>query len=177
VTGILRRLALGAAAAAILVIPAVSGGVFAASDATASPVAGSRRVSSSTGRTLPVLRQMIYPGAIISREMLTERNFSRAATPKIPVYETIDALTGMVARRTLLPGSPIPLNAVRTHYAVLPGKAVPVTYQSGGLTITGSAVVLQAASAGETVSARNTDSGLVIKATVQSDGTLKVDEP
>jgi flagellar basal body P-ring formation protein FlgA len=145
-----------------------SSGAFCAGDAASPPVAAKR--------VLPVPRVTIYPGNVIGGEMLAERAFSPAAEPKMPVYDSIAALTGMVAQRTLLPGGAIPLNSVRTPYAVTPGKAVAVTFQSGGLTITGSAVVLQSGSAGEIISARNSDSGLIIKATVQSDGSLKVDE-
>jgi flagella basal body P-ring formation protein FlgA len=146
-----------------------SSGAFSAGEVSTAPVPAAKRV-------LPVPKVTIYPGNTIGGELLTERAFSPAAEPKIPVYDTIGALTGMVAQRTLLPGTPVPLSSVRAPYAVTPGKAVPVVFQSGGLTITSSAVVLQSGCAGEIISARNSDSGLIIKATVQSDGTLRVDE-
>lgn len=131
----------------------------------------------AAGRTLPVPNTTIYPGTVIAAEMLTARTFTPAAEPKFPVLATPSELTGMMALRTLLPGQPVTPAAVRPPYTVMPGKPVPVVFVSGGLTITGSAIALQAGSAGETISARNMDSGLVIKATIQSDGTLRVDEP
>jgi flagella basal body P-ring formation protein FlgA len=129
------------------------------------------------GRTLPVPRVTIYPGNIIRAEMLADRVFTPAANPRYPVYEDTGPLTGAMAVRTLLPGQAIPVEAVRAPYTVTPGKSVPVVFRSGGLNITGLAVVLQSGSPGDTVSARNADSGIVIKATVQADGTLAVNEP
>jgi flagella basal body P-ring formation protein FlgA len=48
-------------------------------------------------------------------------------------------------------------------------------YRTDGLTITSSAMALQNGSIGDLVSARNLDSGLVVRGTVQPDGTVRVD--
>jgi flagella basal body P-ring formation protein FlgA len=48
-------------------------------------------------------------------------------------------------------------------------------FKSEGLTITGVAIALQNGSVGDVISARNIDSGITVKGTVQADGTLRVD--
>ena len=53
-----------------------------------------------------------------------------------------ESLIGKTARRTLLPGQPIPKVAVRDSYVVLRGKTVPLIFQSGTVIITGVALAL-----------------------------------
>jgi flagella basal body P-ring formation protein FlgA len=75
----------------------------------------------------------------------------------------------------LLPGQPIPRVAIREAYVVIQGKTIPVVFQSGTVTITGVALALESGSAGEMISARNPDSGIVIRGIVQPDGSLRAD--
>lgn len=84
-----------------------------------------------------------------------------------------ESLIGKMARRTLLPGQPIPRSAIREPFAIQQGKTVPLIFQSGNITITGIALALESGSAGDIVSARNPDSGAVIRGVVQADGTLR----
>lgn len=131
----------------------------------------------AAGRSLPVPKATIYPGDVIASEMLAERLFSSNFTPKAAIYEARDALIGKVARRTLLPGQPVPVNAVRDPYVVTQGKPVIVIFEAAGLTITSYAIPLQSGSPGEVISARNIESGAVLKGAVQADGTLRVVGP
>ena len=87
----------------------------------------------------------------------------------------VESLVRKTARRTLLPGEPIPKVAIREAYIVFQGKTVPLVFQSGTVTITGAALALESGSAGETISARNPDSGVVIRGVVQPDGSLRAD--
>ncbi len=131
----------------------------------------------AAGHQLPVPKATIYPGETIGGDMVVERLFSSNFAAKIAVYETRGALIGKVARRTLLPGQPVPVNAVRDPYVITQGQPVMVILEVGGLTITGYAVPLQSGSPGDVISARNSESGVVIKGAVQADGTLRVDGP
>ena len=123
---------------------------------------------------LPVAKQVIYPGDTITEDMITVK-------PAAPIkgvgalVTDMEGLIGKTARRTLLAGQPIPRVAIREAYVVLQGKTVPVIFQSGTVTITGVALSLESGSAGEMISARNPDSGVVIRAVVQPDGTLRAD--
>ncbi|MGO9984524.1 MAG: flagellar basal body P-ring formation chaperone FlgA [Rhodomicrobium sp.] len=120
----------------------------------------------------PVLKQMVYPGDIITDDMIAMKREAQL-TGFGPVVTDRHMLAGKAARRALLPAQPIPKNAIREPYAILQGRTVTLFFQSGLITITGIATALESGSAGETVNARNTDTGIVIRALVQPDGTLR----
>jgi len=126
---------------------------------------------------LPVPRATIYPGDVIGGEQLVDRAFIAHTVARAGVFDGRDALLGKVARRTLLPGQPIPISAVRDPYVVTQGKTAMVVFEAGGLVITSHATVLQNAGVGEVVSLRNNDSGTVIKGTVAADGTVRLATP
>jgi flagella basal body P-ring formation protein FlgA len=65
---------------------------------------------------------------------------------------------------------------MRDAYAIGQGKPALLVFQSGGLIITSTAIALQNGSIGDFISARNADSCIVIKGTVQADGTIRVGE-
>jgi flagella basal body P-ring formation protein FlgA len=123
---------------------------------------------------LPVPRITLYPGDVISGEHLMDRAFVARTVTRGSVFEDQQGLIGKVARRTLLAGQPIALNAVRDAYLVNQGKSSLVVFETGGLTITLQAMALQNGSAGDVVTLRNPDSGVVIQGTVESDGTVRL---
>jgi flagella basal body P-ring formation protein FlgA len=126
---------------------------------------------------LPVPRATLYPGDVIGEEQLADRAFIAHTVARASVFEGREGLLGKVARRTLLPGQPIPLNAIRDPYVVMQGKAAMVVFEFGGLIITSHATALQNGGIGEVVSLRNNDSGAVIKGTVAADGTVRLATP
>jgi flagella basal body P-ring formation protein FlgA len=123
---------------------------------------------------LPVPRAAVYPGDVISDDLLFGRMFIAHTVTRSSVFEVREAVVGKVARRTLLPGQPIPINAVRDPYVVTQGKQALVVFRSDGLTITTYATPLQSGGAGDVISVRNIDSGSIIKGTVEADGTISV---
>jgi len=131
----------------------------------------------AAGRALPVPGTTIYPGDVITDGMLQDRQFAVNAVIRVPVVDSRDGLVGRVARKTLLPGYPIPLASVREPYTVLQGKAAPITYRSGALTITSQAIALQSGSVGEIISARNVDSGTVVRGVIEANGCIRVGLP
>jgi flagella basal body P-ring formation protein FlgA len=124
---------------------------------------------------LPVPRAAIYPGDVIGDDQLYGRPFIAHTVTRSSVFEAREDVVGKVARRTLLPGQPIPISAVRDPYLVTQGKQALVVFRAAGLTITTYAMPLQSGGTGDVVSVRNTDSGAVIKGTVATDGTIRVD--
>jgi flagella basal body P-ring formation protein FlgA len=94
--------------------------------------------------------------------------------PRTGVIDSRKMLVGKLARRTLLPGVPIPLNAVGEPNAISNGSRVRVVFDQEGLEIETYAIALQAGSVGEVISVRNPDSGVTISGIVQSDGTVRV---
>ena len=126
---------------------------------------------------LPVPRVTLYPGDVIGDDQLVERAFIAHTVTRSAVYETREMVVGKVARRTLLPGQPIPVNGIRDPYVVIQGKAAMVVFEAAGLTITANAMALQNGGIGDVVSLRNVDSGTIIKGTVASDGTVRLAVP
>jgi len=126
---------------------------------------------------VPVPTITIYPGDVIGDNLLIDKSFPAQAGENWPVYKSRDSLIGKVARRTLLPGKPIPLNSTRDVEMVRQGRPVTIVFQSGGLTITGQAMPLQSGGIGDVLSLRSVDSGAMIKGIVQADGTVRVSGP
>jgi flagella basal body P-ring formation protein FlgA len=125
--------------------------------------------------TLPVPSVTIYPGDLIQNSYLVDRDFSSNPTmPRTGFIDSRKMLVGKVARRTLLPGVPIPLNGVSEPNAISNGARVRVIFSQEGLQIEAYAIALQAGSVGEVISVRNPDSGITISGIVQSDGSVRV---
>jgi flagellar basal body P-ring formation protein FlgA len=139
--------------------------------------ASSARLAGAQELELPVPKAVIYPGDVVSSELLVARAFIAHTVARNTVHEGREALVGRVAKRTLLPGQPIPISAIRDPYVVAQGKTATVVFEYGGLTISTNALALQNGSAGDVVSLRNLDSGLVIKGTVAPDGSVRLDPP
>ena len=126
---------------------------------------------------LPVPRVTIYPGQVIEKGMLIERAFRSGGAEQAVATPSSDGLIGKVATQTLLPGRPVTQAALRAPHAITQGQAAMVIFQSGALTITGSAIALQSGGTGDVVSVRNVDSGRIIKGTIGSDGAVHVGGP
>ncbi len=137
----------------------------------------SARMAAAEELELPVPRAVIYPGDVLSEESLVSRAFIAHTVARSTIHETRDALVGKVAKRTLLPGQPIPVSAIRDPYVVTQGKTAMVVFEWGGLMITTNALALQNGGIGDVVSLRNLDSGAVIRGTVASDGSVRLDPP
>jgi flagellar basal body P-ring formation protein FlgA len=131
--------------------------------------AGAQMVS-----TLPVPGITIYPGDPITDEMLTDRRFRLTRASLEAVVAGREMLVGKVARRTLLPGQPITINAVENPQLVRRGVPVRLVFTEGGLTIITYAEPMQSGSAGEVIRVRNTESGTIIVGVVQADGSIVV---
>jgi flagella basal body P-ring formation protein FlgA len=126
---------------------------------------------------LPVPRTTIYPGDVISADQIMDRAFIAHTVTRSSIFDNRDALIGKVARRTLLPGQPVPVNAIRDAYLVSQGKSSIVVFESGGLSITMHAVALDNGVAGDIVKLRNPDSGVIIQGTVERDGSVRLGAP
>lgn len=131
----------------------------------------------ATNLDLPVPRTTIYPGDTISEDQLTVRAFLAHSVTRSSVFDDRQGLIGRVAKRTLLPGQPVPVNSIRDPYLVNSGKSSLVVFEMGGLTITTQATALQNGVAGDVVTLRNPDSGVVIQGTVERDGTVRLGAP
>lgn len=125
-------------------------------------------------RILPVPSVTIYPGDTIDESMLKDRTFPEGYRFRTAVIESPRVLVGKMARRTLLPGEAIPMNAVDDPKLVTRGVPTTVVFEEGGLSIVGVGTPLQSGSLGETIQVKNMDSGRIITGRVQADGKVRI---
>jgi flagella basal body P-ring formation protein FlgA len=132
------------------------------------------RAAVAEERRLPVPAVTIHPGEVIKDEMVTERGFAPNLLGVAQFIDARPALVGRMARRTLLPGQPIPTNAVEEPWTIARGTIVKVIVEDSGLSIVTYGSALQSGATGAIIQVRNTDTGVIIRGTVQPDGTIKV---
>lgn len=125
-------------------------------------------------RRLPVPALAIRSGEVIREEMITERAFASSLLGVGSFVEGRPSLVGRMARRALLPGQPIPVNAVEDPWSIVRGAIVKIVVEDNGLSIVTYGAALQSGAAGAVIPVRNTDTGVIIKGVVQPDGTIKV---
>ena len=123
---------------------------------------------------LPVPAVTLYPGDVITDAHVVERMFRSGGRAPLVSIESRLAVIGKVARRTLLPGQPIPINAVDDPKLVKRGVPTQVVFRDSEMVITGIVEPLQSGALNETVKARNPDSGLMVVGVVQADGSIRV---
>jgi flagella basal body P-ring formation protein FlgA len=121
----------------------------------------------------PSPKAIIYPGDVIRDDMLVDAPLVAAASSG-PVALSPDDIVGLVARRTLLPGQSIPINALAAPRVVRAGAAVKIVYIDGGLEINAVGSALQDGAVGQSVQVRNDDSGVTILGRVRADGVVQV---
>lgn len=149
-------------------LPVVIGAGFVAINFLSIPAA----IAEGAPASIFVLRHIVYPGDVISEDALVARPLNNGA--KASFGGEIHDIAGKVARRTLVPGQPIPASALRQKEEVVQGRSYSIVYQSGALTISGEAIPMKSAAIGEMVAVRNQETGVVVQALVQAGGKLLV---
>lgn len=121
----------------------------------------------------PSVKAVVYPGDILTEDALTD--LPLAAPPAGgPIALSHDQLVGKMARRTLLPGRPIPLVAIDNPRLIRNGAEVTMVFVDGALTITTVGAALQDGAIGELIRVRNADSGVTVQGRVRPDGSVQV---
>lgn len=123
--------------------------------------------------TAVVPTETIYPGDIISSGQLEE---VEVTNPNLTgdYAKRLREVTGLVSKRTLLPGHTISIAALRQPYAVTRGSNVRLVMNMGAMTITAAGTPLDDGAVGDSVRARNMDSGIIVNGTVLENGTIRV---
>ncbi|PVE22466.1 flagella basal body P-ring formation protein FlgA [Microvirga sp. KLBC 81] len=137
-------------------------------------IAATCHTAAGEERVLPVPTVTIYPGDMINESMLKDRKFPENYRFRTAVVESPRVLAGKTARRTLLPGEPIPLNAIDDPKLVTRGVQTAILFEEGALSIVGVGIPLQSGALGETVQVKNVDSGRIITGRVQADGKIRI---
>lgn len=153
----------------------LAGLATAAQSAEAPQPAAAREATERS--VIQVPRAAIYPGDRITDEIIVEKDYKGASDYVSAVFSSREGLIGGVARRTLLPGQPIPRDSVRTPHVIRLGQQVSIGLEAPAIVMSASGVALQAGGVGDTISVRNVESGRVIKGLVLGDGSVKVTGP
>lgn len=127
-------------------------------------------------QTLPVARVTIYPGDAINDAMLEDKPTALNTDSLTGILISRDRIVGKVARRTLLPGQPIPSIAIDNPRIIAVGAQVKIVFSEAGMQIVAYGLAQQAGAIGDIIRVRNTDSGLFVSGRVQPDGSIRVSE-
>jgi flagella basal body P-ring formation protein FlgA len=130
-------------------------------------------VALADARTAIVPKRIIYPGEEIDAGQLEEVEVTNPNIVK-GYAQDIGAVSGMITKRTLLPGRVILVSALREPFAVSRGTSVQLVFDSGLVVLRAAGTPLQDGSVGELIKVRNKDSGVIVSGTVMADGTVHV---
>ncbi|MGY3617855.1 flagellar basal body P-ring formation chaperone FlgA [Bradyrhizobium sp. USDA 10063] len=122
----------------------------------------------------PVPATVIYPGDMIKDELIIDRAFAPNMPGAAAFVANRASAVGRVARRTLVSGQPIPINALEEQKLVTRGNVVKVIVEDGSLSIVTYASSLQSGSPGTLIQLRNLDTGVIIRGVVQQDGSVRI---
>ena len=123
---------------------------------------------------IPVPKNVIYAGQIIDSRLLRDRSVPASYLNRVSVFTAASQIAGKVARTTLLPNRPIFTNHVAEPNVIEVNRTTLMLFENGKLRITAEVSPLNAAKAGETVRARNIQTGIVVHGIANQDGTISV---
>ena len=129
-------------------------------------------VQASEPIPIPVPKNIVYAGQVISGNFLRDRNVPQKYLSRVNVFTRHSDVVGKVAKTTLVPGRPIPTNYVKEPDVVKVNQRAIMLYRAGALKITAEVYPLNSAQAGEQVRARNIQTGIIVYGTAQDDGTI-----
>ena len=123
---------------------------------------------------LPVPTVTVYPGDVIKPSMLRMQAYPSTFRSRAAVIDAAQAIVGRSARRMLLPGEPVPVNAIDDPRLVSRGAPTQLVFEEDGLVITTVGAALQNGGMGDLVRVRNADTGRIVMGTVMADGRIRI---
>jgi flagella basal body P-ring formation protein FlgA len=156
-----RGKTLSALRRAALAVPALLAGLLVADAALAN------------AQTAVVPKRIIYPGETLDAGLLEEVEVTNPNIVK-GYAENVSAISGLVTKRTLLPGRVILTSSLREPFAVSRGTTVQLVFDGGTIVLRAAGTPLQDAAIGDLIKVRNKDSGMIVSGTVMGDGTVHV---
>ena len=121
---------------------------------------------------IPVPKSVIYAGQRLSGELLRDRSVPVNYLNKVSVFANPAEIVGKVARTTLMPGRPIPVNYVIEPNVVEVNRKTLMRFEQGALKIVAEVAPLNSARVGEPVRARNIKTGIIVYGTARKDGSI-----
>jgi flagella basal body P-ring formation protein FlgA len=113
---------------------------------------------------------------VLAEDLIDEQPVVASARALKHYSTSRQAVVGKVARRVLLKGHAIPISSVREAYLFKEGERVALVFRDGGLSIEASGVALQPGVLGSPVNVRNSETGVIVRGVVQSNGSVQVGE-
>jgi flagella basal body P-ring formation protein FlgA len=137
---------------------------------------GKGRATSPGATSIPVPAVTIMQGDVLAEDLIDEQPVVASARALKHYFTSRQAVVGKVARRVLLKGHAIPISSVREAYLFKEGERVALVFRDGGLSIEASGVALQPGVLGSPVNVRNSETGVIVRGVVQSNGSVQVGE-
>ncbi len=130
--------------------------------------------STRAGETtpIPVPKQVVYAGQLISSNLLRDRTVPNSYLNRVSVFVSWTDVVGKVARTTLIPNRPIPTNQVVEPDVIKVNRPAILRYSTSSLRITAEVVPLNSSKVGGLVRARNSQTGIIVSGIAQADGTI-----
>jgi flagellar basal body P-ring formation protein FlgA len=132
------------------------------------------QVLAQEAQLMPVPAQTIYPGQSLDAAEFVMKLFNVPDSSRTTYVFAKEQVSGKEAIRTLAMGKPIALRSIRTLEDVKKGVPTKAIYSAGSIEIQGLLVPLSGGTIGQTVEARNTTSGGIVKALIVTGGSLLV---
>ena len=121
----------------------------------------------------PVLRQRMRRGEIISEDDVVWTELRADRLPPTTITSTA-TLVGRTPRRTLRAGTPIRAGDVHVPIMVKKGTAITMSYRTAAMVLTAPGRALDDGALGDTIRVLNSQTKIVVDATVSGDGQVSV---
>lgn len=125
-------------------------------------------------RALPVPRETIYPGEVVTAQRLTDRQFQTTSQSLAGIATSSAEIIGRQTRRRLAAGQPVPLGGLIVPLAIRRGMPGVASYREEGFSISTPVIALSDGAEGDVIDARATETGAVIKVQILAGGELAV---
>lgn len=122
---------------------------------------------------VPVLRREVRNNAVITEDDVEIREFPIAQT-RSDTVTTVSDLLGKSPLRYISAERPIRMSEIARPSVVKRNSLVQILFESGPLHITTTGEALQDGATGDVINVRNTASKRVVRATVESEGVVRV---
>ncbi|MFQ5972030.1 MAG: flagellar basal body P-ring formation chaperone FlgA [Alphaproteobacteria bacterium] len=131
-----------------------------------------------TGRLIPVIAVPVPVRSLGPGEIIAEPDLEWAKVPEARirgnVVTDISLIIGTETRRPLRAGEPLRMNDFRKPVAVAKGKSVTMVFTSPGIVLTATGRALDDGSLGDAIRVQNSQTGVVVEATVFAPGQVRV---
>ncbi len=123
---------------------------------------------------VPVALHVLVPGVPIGPDDVRLRKLRVTAVPA-DAARAIEAIVGLVPRRTLADGAPLPQGALMRPAAVTRGDRVAISLSAPGILLAGGGQAIDGGALGDTISVLNPTSRAVLRAVVIGPDSVRVE--